>query len=155
MKEQKISISYWLWFKLTFGLKKRGKSVRESGGFLLGKQGQPEAVKVVFYDQFDESVSDSGIIQFKGAVELYEYLAKTGLRVLADIHTHPTFNTQQSESDRTHPMIKIKGHIAIIAPNFAKKPFLRPEDCSVYEYLGNFQWKKYKQSDLPFTLKLI
>ena len=155
MKEIKISISYWLWFKLTFGLRKRGKNVRESGGFLLGKQGQSKVVKIVFYDQFDESVSDSGIIQFKGAVELYEYLAKTGLRVLADIHTHPTYNTQQSESDRTHPMIKTKGHIAIIAPNFAKKPFLLPVDCSVYEYLGNFRWKKYKQSDLPFTLKLI
>lgn len=155
MNSNKIILPRWLWFKLMFGLRTRGQRIRESGAFLLAKRGKYRVSKIAFYDQFDKSVSDSGIIQFKGAVELYEYLAETELRVLADIHTHPTRNTQQSESDKTHPMIKITGHIAIIAPNFAANPFLLPEDCSIYEYLGSFQWKKYEQSNLPFTLKLI
>lgn len=110
--------------------------------------------RIVFHDQFDKSVSDSGYIQFKGAVPFYEYLAKHNLRVLADIHTHPTHNTSQSESDRTHPMIKIKDHIAIIAPCFANNPFILPKHCSVYKYLGNFKWKKYKDSELPFNINV-
>lgn len=149
-----ISIKYLTWLRLIVGLKVRGKGVRESGGFMLGKPNEQHVHSIVFYDQFDPNVSDSGYIQFKGAVSFYEYLAKHNLQVLADIHTHPSKNTSQSESDRTHPMIKLKGHIAIIAPCFANNPFILPKQCSVYKYKGNFNWEKYENSELPFKLKL-
>lgn len=150
-----ISISIGLWFKLMKGLRRRGAGIRESGGFLLCNPGKSKVVKIVFYDQFDKSVSESGIIQFKGAATFFEYLAKEKLEVLADIHTHPTFNTRQSDSDRKHPMIRLKGHTAIIAPNFAKDLFIFPNQCSVYEYMGNFDWKKFEISKFPIHLKLI
>lgn len=149
-----FSISVFLWFQLVAGLRKRGKGRSESGGYLLGKPGKSKVVKVVFYDQFDKTVSDSGIIQFKGAAAFFEYLANQKLEVLADIHSHPTTNTQQSDSDKRHPMIRLKGHIAIIAPNYARNPFILPKDCSVYKYLGNFDWEKFEVSMLPIHLKL-
>lgn len=152
---QIISISIGLWFKLMKGLRRRGAGVRESGGFLLCNPGKRKVVKIVFYDQFDKSVSESGIIQFKGAAAFFEYLAKEKLEVLADIHTHPTQNTRQSDSDMKHPMVRLKGHIAIIAPSYAKDIFIVPKDCSVYEYLGNFDWKKFGVSEFPIHLKLI
>lgn len=152
---QAISISIRLWFKLTRGLRRRGGGYRESGGFLLCNPGKSKVVKIVFYDQFDKSVSESGIIQFKGAATFFEYLSKENLEVLADIHTHPTQNTRQSDSDMKHPMVRIKGHIAIITPNFAKDLFILPKQCSVYEYLGNFNWKKFEISKFPIHLKLI
>jgi proteasome lid subunit RPN8/RPN11 len=151
---KKISIPIKLWLKLIYGLRKRGRGEIESGGFLLSNLNSCKVSKIVFYDQFDESVSDSGIIQFKGAVKFYEFLAKEGLEVLADIHTHPTNNTNQSDSDRKHPMIKVKGHIAIIAPNFAKNLFTLPRECSIYEYLGGYNWKSIKQSNILIQLKL-
>lgn len=150
-----FSISVFLWFKLIAGLGKRGQGTRESGGFLMGKPEKRKVVKVVFYDQFDENVSDSGIIKFKGGAVFFEYLANEKLEVLADIHSHPTSDTRQSDSDKEHPMIRLKGHIAIIAPNYAKNLFIFPKDCSVYGYLGNFEWKKFGISKFPIHLKLI
>lgn len=139
---QEISISIGWWYKLITGLRKRGDGKRETGGFLLGKDGKSKVERIVFYDQFDDTVSESGIIQFKGAVTLFEYLANEKLVVLADIHTHPTYDTRQSSSDRKHPMIRTKGHIAIIAPRYATDLFILPKNCSIYEYQGNFEWIK-------------
>ena len=150
-----ISISIGLWFQLINGLRRRCKGERESGGFLLAKSGKSKVTKIVFYDQFDKTVSDSGIIQFKGASIFFEYLAKEKFEVLADIHTHPTNDTRQSNSDMKHPMIRIKGHIAIIAPNYVKNLFILPKQCSMYEYIGNFNWKKFDDSRTPINLKLI
>jgi proteasome lid subunit RPN8/RPN11 len=149
-----ITISLRNWLKLFCGLKKRSKGIRESGAFLLSKRNSRRVCKVVFYDKFDKTVSDTGIIQFKGGVRFYNYLAQENLEVLADIHTHPGSNTSQSESDRTHPMIRIKGHIAIIAPNFAKSFFVKPSDCSVYLYLAEYKWKRYDNSTSLIKLKL-
>lgn len=150
----KISISIFLWFRLIYGLKKRGKGTKESGAFLLVKPNTNAVCKIVYYDQFDITVSDSGIIQFKGANIFYEFLAKEKLEVIADIHTHPGKNTNQSYSDKTNPMVRLKGHIAIIAPNFAKNINITPYKCSVYEYLGNFNWRKFNKSNNPIHFKL-
>jgi proteasome lid subunit RPN8/RPN11 len=133
------------------GLKRRSEGIRESGGFLLGGLAGNKVQEIVFYDQFDIHVSDSGIIQFKGANVFYQYLAKNDLQVLADIHTHPYKDTIQSESDKTHPMIRIKGHIAIIAPYYAQRLWTLPKNCSFYKYQGNFKWEK----TIPIILKMI
>ena len=150
-----ISISINLWYKLTTGLRHRAKGIRESGAFLVGKPELNIVSNVLFYDEFDKTVSDSGIIQFKGAKVFYEYLAKEGLEVKADIHTHPTSNTNQSYSDMTHPMIRVKGHIAIIAPNYAKNFFLLPKHCAIYEYQGDYKWITFERKKLPIHLNLI
>ncbi|HLN20724.1 MAG TPA: hypothetical protein VK213_06520 [Bacteroidales bacterium] len=151
----KVSIPYFLWLRLLKGLRNRSKGIRESGAFLLRDNGSNKICKVVYYNQFDESVSDSGIIQFKGGQKLYVYLAENNLEVFADIHTHPTIDTEQSISDREHPMIRIKGHIAIIAPSFANSLFLMPEDCSFYEYKGSFCWRRIPPSAIPIKIKFL
>jgi proteasome lid subunit RPN8/RPN11 len=151
---QKTTISSTQWSKLIHGLKKRSKGIRESGAFLLTKPGTGRIDRIVFYDQFDESVSNTGIIQFKGGYDFYIYLEKNALEVFADIHTHPTDATNQSWSDRRHPMIRTKGHIAIIAPEYATNLFLIPNDCSFYKYKGEYKWEKFTKSSLPLILKL-
>ena len=153
MKE--IEISIILWIKLIQGLKRRGKGKKESGAFLLSKPLHKKVFKIVFYDQFDKNVSDSGIIKFKGASLFYEFLALNKLEIIADIHTHPSNDTNQSSSDKNNPMVRIPGHTALIAPNYAKDLFIRPSNCSVYEYQGNFKWKKYNKNNSPITIKLI
>lgn len=151
---QKLTISCTHWSKLIRGLKKRSKGIRESGAFLLSKPGSGMIDRIVFYDQFDKSVSDTGIIQFKGGYDFYIYLEKNALEVFADLHTHPTEATNQSWSDRNHPMIRTKGHIAIIAPEYANNIFLMPKDCSFYKYKGEYKWDKFPKSSPPLTLKL-
>jgi proteasome lid subunit RPN8/RPN11 len=149
---QKFTISFAQWSKLILGLRKRSRGIRESGAFLLTKPESGRIDRIVFYDQFDKAVSDTGIIQFKGGYDFYIYLENNALQVFADIHTHPTEATNQSWSDRNHPMIRNKGHIAIIAPEYADNIFLTLNDCSFYRYKGEFKWEKFPKSSLPLTL---
>lgn len=148
----KFTISLFNWFRLTAGLRKRGNGIRESGAFLLSKRQSNYVCCIAFYDQFDATVSESGIIEFKGANAFYQFLAKENLQVIADIHTHPSKDTGQSNSDKEHPMIRIKGHIAIIAPSYAMKYTLMPSDCSFYRYENAFNWEKLSCSILKITM---
>ncbi len=150
-----MEISYYNWWKLIRGLRQRGGGIRESGAFLLCRPEKAKVCKVVFYDQFDENVSDTGIIQFRGGSKFHKYLSDSKLSVLADIHTHPSNNTNQSISDQENPMIRIKGHIAIIAPNYALNKFLNPCLCSIYKYKGEFKWSTIPKVEHPIKLTII
>lgn len=144
-----------MWLSLIIGLRKRAQGTRESGGFLLTYPNSSVINEIAFYDQFDKKVSETGIIQFKGAVKLYKYLALNKKIIAMDIHTHPTKDTRQSISDKKHPMVRIPGHIAMIAPKFASDYTMMPKDCSIYEYCGGYEWKKFERNGLPLKLTLI
>lgn len=141
------------WFYLISGLRKRGQGQRESGAFLLRKKGNIRICKIMFYDQLDPKVSMTGIIRFDGSgyVTLWEHLKNWKMEVAADIHTHPGTNTTQSYADQTHPMIRLKGHVAMIAPNFALDRWLMPGNCSSYVYQGSFNWNKAHNSPIKLT----
>jgi hypothetical protein len=55
------------------------------------------------------------------------------------VHTHPG-SSQQSESDRAHPMVTRAGHLALIVPSFARQPVRRTE-VGLYRYLGGKRWE--------------
>lgn len=150
-----MKIGLALWLKLLLGLRFRGKGVRESGAFLIGVNKQVK--DVIFYDDLDSHALDSGIIEFRGSghLKLWDILRERKMEILADIHTHPGFNTQQSYSDQTHPMVRIKGHIAFIAPNYGRFPFYKMRLCSAYLYLGDFQWQPLRDSAFPLKFSLL
>lgn len=154
MKPVKISI--WLWYILISGLRTRGQNVRESGAFLIRQIGSPRVCKIIFYDELDPKVSSSGIIKFNGQgyAKLWPLLQKWKMEVVADIHTHPSSNTSQSYADQTHPMIRLEGHIALIAPNFAMSRWLSPSMCSAYLYKGSFKWEKLT-NNVPLKITLL
>jgi proteasome lid subunit RPN8/RPN11 len=58
--------------------------------------------------------------------------------VVADVHTHPG-PSDQSNSDRNHPMISQAGHLALIIPRFAATPVRRSE-IGMYRYHGAKRW---------------
>jgi len=125
------------------GLRVRGRNVRESGAFLLGPPGDDHRVSsIVFYDQIDPNAFDTGIIVIDGAcmADLWAICRRTGLAVVADVHTHPG-GAGQSESDRRHPMIAEPGHIAMIIPNFAAEP-VQLNAIGLYRYRGKFSWDR-------------
>jgi hypothetical protein len=152
-----MMISIIRWFFLIRGLRKRGSGIKESGAFLVAKSNSNKVSKIVYYDELDTNVSDTGIIVFNGLGhgKLAEVLEEYSGKVIADIHTHPGSNTNQSSSDQRHPMSRLKGHIAIIAPNYAENWFLSPKLCSVYMYLGSFKWKPLKAKEYNIKLTLI
>lgn len=139
-----LSCSWWLWRQLLTGLRRRGRSVRESGAFLLGKEdnsGRRRIVDFLLYDDLDPHALDTGIIRLDGRHfgKLWDLCAARGLIVVADVHTHPG-GAGQSGSDRAHPIIACAGHIALIVPNFAASPVSRRE-LGIYRYGGSGQWK--------------
>lgn len=148
-----FKMSIFKWYSLVSQLKKRGGGVRESGAFLLVKNGTNKICDVLYYDDLDPSCLNEGYVKFtnKGQLKRDQILIQRQLIVAADIHTHPGTNTSQSEADRLHPMVRIKGHIALIAPGYAQRKYLMPGSCSAYQYEGSFQWRVLRD---PFPIKL-
>jgi proteasome lid subunit RPN8/RPN11 len=125
-------------------LRKRGKGRRESGAFLLGVRGKKQDVvkKYIPYDELDPHALDSGIIVVRpiGFMKLWQDCKRLKLQVLADVHTHPGAWTDQSDSDRTHPMISQAGHIALIVPQFAASRCCKFNGVGIFDYLGDYKW---------------
>jgi proteasome lid subunit RPN8/RPN11 len=139
-----LACSWLLWGRLCSALRQRGRArTRESGAFLLGRlepDGRRHITDYVLYDDLDPRCLDSGIVRFDGRHfgSLWAHCKARGLAVVADIHVHPG-SADQSDSDRMHPMISQRGHIALILPNFAEPPLARAQ-VGIYVYQGAKQW---------------
>ena len=135
-----------LWEKLLRKLRERGGGVRESGAFLLGTGNGVERVanRIVLYDDLDPNCLNEGYVHFDGRHygRLWELCAQASLSVVADVHTHP-YGPGQSHSDKTHPMVSIPGHIAVIVPNYAQGA-IRASNVGVYVYRGRHRWAAYR-----------
>jgi proteasome lid subunit RPN8/RPN11 len=143
MKTKPLSISKPLWDSLLADLRGRGHGEHESGAFMFAKAGTREVVSYICYDDLDSEAFATGIITFHacGFVKLWDHCERHGFMVVADVHTHPTDWTGQSESDRTHPMVAIKGHVALILPDYAAPNSMPRNGASVYEYNGGHKWR--------------
>jgi proteasome lid subunit RPN8/RPN11 len=138
-----VSCSRSVWAALVSALRERGAGVHESGAFLLGHRepcGRARITEFVLYDDLDPHSLDSGIVRFDGRYfgALWERCRRTGVTVVADVHTHP-WGAEQSNSDRAHPMITRAGHLAFILPRFARGPLER-HDIGIYKYAGGGKW---------------
>jgi len=151
-----LEMSDALWGELMTHLRDQGAGVRESGAFLLGRKTDAGRVALSFlaYEQLQPDAFSNDYVSLKADsfAKLWEVCRTTGMTVVADVHTHP-FGPGQSRSDRTNPMVALKGHIALIVPRFAKgNP--RPRDLGLYVYQGNHQWASYSGSDVGRLLRL-
>ena len=154
MKSEPLRASLWLWMRLFYQLRRRGRGQRESGAFLLSALGSRRITKFICYDDLDPTALDSGIIVFHGAgfVPLWDFCRREQMTVVADIHTHGDYWTGQSDADRTHPMIGQKGHLSLIAPHFARRNRFSLKGVGIYEYVGNHQWMDGADSLLRLTI---
>jgi proteasome lid subunit RPN8/RPN11 len=142
--QHELSCSWRLWQRLLKKLRERGRGVRESGAFLLGRKGDDgrrRIVDFVLYDDIDPHALDTGIVHLDGRHfgKLWDLCRARSLTVVADVHTHPG-GAGQSNSDRAHPIIARAGHLALIVPNFAAPP-VRRAALGIYRYGGRGRWK--------------
>ena len=149
-----LSISRLMWLRLSWRLRQRGGGERESGAFLLGPKSGGRVTGFICYDDLDPRCLDTGIIRFdgRGYVSLWKACAERKLKVVADVHTHPGDWTEQSEADRTHPMIAQLGHLALILPNFAQHSLFGPNGAGFFRYRGDGRWETMPPSSLRLTL---
>ncbi|MDO7868525.1 hypothetical protein [Nocardioides jiangxiensis] len=128
-----------MWRGLLAELQRRGEEWRESGAFLLARPGESVVEHVAYYDDLDANCLTGGItFASAGFTRLWELCATRGLRVVADIHTHPGEWVGQSRIDETNPMISTPGHIALIAPEYGRRTNL--EEFGVHVYQGGHRW---------------
>ena len=146
-----MTVTLWLWRRLILELRRRGRGRNESGAFLLVPQDSDanRVTSFVCYDDLDPDAYEDGAIAFHavGHAALWELCGRRGLRVLADVHTHPGSYVRQSPTDQRNPMIPLQGHIALIVPHFANTSWWTIDSAGVYEYLGNFGWRSYARAD--------
>ena len=157
MIKEQLKIPITIWLKLNKAVRKHGANKRESGAFLLGKINSSKVSHFILYHELDPYSSDNGYIHFRSEcyIKLWEICRTQHLTVIADVHTHPGQNTNQSEYHRMHPMIFRKKHIAMIIPHFARRIISTLSGVGVFEYLGDFQWKKYSSNSQRVKLAVL
>lgn len=149
-KLAKITLSKKVWNELYVQLRNRGMKVRESGAFLLGREDCEAVTDLLYYDDLEPHALDSGAIHItaKAFIALADYCLANQLTVKADIHTHPGRITRQSSIDEANPMIKIKGHLALIVPLYAMPRRCNLKLLGIFEFLGNgYNWRSYQYKD--------
>jgi len=134
-----------LWNNLLVELSARGAGTRESAAFLLVPKGDtavPTEVvtEIVYLDDLDATCLTGGItFSAEGQSKLLALCRVRGLKVVADVHTHPGPWVEQSRIDAAHPMVAVTGHVALIVPNYGQhQPGL--EDVGVHIYIGDGRW---------------
>jgi proteasome lid subunit RPN8/RPN11 len=129
-------------------LHRRGKSIIESGAFLLTDQtgDRRRVTRIVYYDDLDPHCLQGGI-HFAGLAygKLWALCRSDHLAVVGDIHTHPRCSVQQSDVDRGSPMVARKGHVALIVPHFAQNA-IGPPKVGVHLYDGA-NWTTWTGAD--------
>lgn len=157
-QELGISISRWQWRNLILELRRRGHNRRESGAFLLAPQDREDGRVTAFicYDDLDPQAYQGGAIAFHdvGHAALWDVCTKRRLRVVGDIHTHPGSWVSQSSIDQHNPMMPLRGHIALIVPNYANTSWWTLDTAGIYVYLGDFKWRSHAPGDRARPLKL-
>jgi proteasome lid subunit RPN8/RPN11 len=143
-----LTVPMPLWCDVLAELHTRGGQIRESGAFLLATRAIPESalskppvvVAAAYYDDLDADCLTGGITMSGVAYDrLWQYCREEGLRVVADVHTHPGEWIGQSDIDRSNPMMAMVGHLALIVGSFAN-PTRKPTRVGIYRYIGNGDW---------------
>lgn len=144
-----IRIDTETWNELFDELGRRGEGVGESGAFLLGTKavGPGQVTDIVYFDDLDEQALTGAIhLRAYAFSRLWRLCRERGLSVIADIHTHPSSWVKQSSIDRANPMVARVGHIALIAPDFARGS-RNPGDIGVHLYEGDRGWRSHFGSE--------
>jgi proteasome lid subunit RPN8/RPN11 len=141
-KRHELRISRRMWRRVLVDLARRGAGKRESGAFLLAvRDSQPRrVVGWIPFDELDSSALNGAIaIRGEAFVALWRICAEQGLRVVADVHTHPGDGVAQSSIDQANPMVAQAGHISLIVPRYARRP-RRHRALGVHVYGGDRTW---------------
>jgi proteasome lid subunit RPN8/RPN11 len=153
-----IKVPILIWAKMIRELRRRGGGVRESGAFLLGplETECPRITSFLCYDDVDPDAYQLGAIAFhaSGCAALWQHCREHKVRLLIDVHTHPTGDVRQSPIDIRHPMLPVIGHTAMIVPHYADTSRWSLKTVGVYEYCGNFKWRTHPPSARARRVKL-
>lgn len=155
-RDTEIKISRRRWKRLIRELAERGQGWRESGAFLLAKPGRHgrRVVDWILFDDLDPgSLNGSVSIRGQAFTRLWKSCRERGVKVIADVHTHPGHGVGQSSIDAANPMVARGGHVGLIVPSFARGR-IRRRDVGFHVYRGDRSWDAFHGEDAAERLRL-
>lgn len=131
-------------------LAESGRGIKEAGAFLLGHT-DDRGRRISSYLMYDAVATESSrkhaYVAFTAQemARAWEHCYINDVQVVADVHTHP-MGSEQSISDRAHPIVSVAGHVALIVPYFGlRNP--RPSDLGVHVFEGARRWRsRFRQA---------
>ena len=81
-------------------------------------------------------------------MQLYE----SGLRLIAQVHSHPT-EAFHSDTDDEHSIVNTVGCLSLVVPDFAARDFsLR--DCAIFRLAPSGEWKELSHREAEALIEL-
>ena len=94
----------------------------------------------MYFDDLEATALTGGVhLSHRAFTALWSLCDQRGMRVLADVHTHPGPGVGQSPTDADNPLVARVGHVALIVPNLAIGRVL-VTDIGVHRYGGDDGW---------------
>lgn len=148
---RRLEVPDQLWKDTWLGLAERGDARREAACVWAGTRSEQveRAEAVIFLDDlpgvvgrpYQHRTSRSAVSLMLATVR------RMGLRIVGDLHTHPSSWVDMSIVDRAHPIEFRVGLIAIVIPHFAALP-VDIASVGVHEYAGDGEWTTLEASDV-------
>jgi len=102
-----------------------------------------------------ESISrESGVGYFVDGSTLFQLnraLAHTGLRLIAQVHSHPN-EAYHSEADDQYAIVTAEGGLSFVVPNFGKAP-LDPTIWAIYR-LTQGEWRGLNMNEAKLLISM-
>jgi hypothetical protein len=109
--------------------------------------GRAHVIRALVPDQ--QSVSDEeGIgyfVEGETLFKLNQVLSETGLRLIAQVHSHPS-EAYHSATDDRYAIVTADGGFSLVVPNFGKAP-ADPSSWAVYRLVGG-DWKELASEEV-------
>lgn len=150
----RVLISRALWGETWLGLKRLSAGVRESAAAWGGRRDGDvwRAERVVLLEGLGVHAGELFHRALPDATAaLFQELRAHGLRLVADVHTHPSTWVGLSETDMAHPLEYRVGLLALVLPEFARfAPELETIGAHLYE--GDGHWREVSPTDAVVVL---
>lgn len=104
----------------------------------------------------EASRTEQGLLYVVEGEELHRInreLYRSGLRLAAQIHSHPG-RAYHSDTDDAYPIVAVLGGVSIVVPNFAKGP-LDVNTWAVYRLTPDWGWTELRPKEKREFLHLI
>lgn len=112
-------------------------------------------VELVIMPAQEASRSEDGVAVAVDGQSLFRMnveLSERGLRLVAQLHTHPG-EAYHSDTDDRYSIVTARGGLSIVVPNFARDE-LRLEECAVYRLVVGGEWVQLSRHQLASLLHL-